>query len=96
MKIAFEKKLPDPESFFELVNAAAVQDHEKLQASEQYARLQQYANRVVAAYDGTTLVAVGGMPEANAQDGEFGGEWVVAVRSDYTKRDLVTNMMKLI
>ncbi|WP_199615604.1 hypothetical protein [Paenibacillus alkalitolerans] len=89
MKIAFEKRLPDPELFFQLVNECGEGSGQE-EAGKRYALLQRHSDRVVAAYDGDVLVAVG------AQDAEFGGEWSATVRSDYAKRDLESNMKKLL
>jgi len=83
MKIAYENKLPDPSALHLLLDGTP-------QANEQYDKLQG-AERVVAAYDGDRLVAVGGFRTVGGAK-----VWSAMVHPSYKQRDLEPVMKKLV
>jgi hypothetical protein len=88
VKISFEKKLPDHASLHCLLDGT-------IAATDSYTRFMQEGKEIVAAYDGDTLVGVGGFRKC-ADDAEAAAEWAVVIHPSYVKRDIEHNMKKLV
>jgi hypothetical protein len=90
VKIAYEKKLPEPEALHQLLGGAS-------DAADPYTRFMQFGSEVVAAYDGDQLIGVGGFgtKKVKATDMEAGAEWAVVIHPSYVRRDIEHTMKKL-
>jgi len=81
VKIAYEKKFPDASECDMLAAGDSITEG-------QYTRM-------VAAYDGTRLIGVGGYRKTS-EDIEAAEEWSVVIHPQYARRDIESNMKRLL